>query len=114
MRNWNDYKTYVKKIDSQAKKDMEEMEELAVIVGAIIEKRTALGISQRDLADMCGIPQSSVARIETFKTTPKIDTLLKIMQPLGLKLTVSVALKLLHKVKGRSIKERPFLCLYTD
>ena len=83
--------TYVKKIDSQAKKDMEEMEELAVIVGAIIEKRTALGISQRDLADMCGIPQSSVARIETFKTTPKIDTLLKIMQPLGLKLTVSVA-----------------------
>ena len=88
MRNWNDYKTYVKKIDSQAKKDMEEMEELAVIVGAIIEKRTALGISQRDLADMCGIPQSSVARIET---TPKIDTLLKIMQPLGLKLTVSVA-----------------------
>ena len=93
MRNWNDYKTYVKKIDSQAKKDMEEMEELAVIVGAIIEKRTALGISQRDLADMCGIPQSSVARIETFKTIPKIDTLLKIMQPqpLGLKLTVSVA-----------------------
>lgn len=91
MRNWNDYKTYVKKIDSQAKNDMEEMEELAVIVGAIIEKRTALGISQRDLADMCGIPQSSVARIETFKTTPKIDTLLKIMQPLGLKLTVSVA-----------------------
>lgn len=91
MRNWNDYKTYVKKIDSQAKKDMEEMEELAVIVGAIIEKRTALGISQRDLADMCGITQSSVARIETFKTTPKIDTLLKIMQPLGLKLTVSVA-----------------------
>ena len=46
MRNWNDYKTYVKKIDSQAKKDMEEMEELAVIVGAIIEKRTALGISR--------------------------------------------------------------------
>ena len=91
MRNWNDYKTYVKKIDSQAKKDMEEMEEHAVIVGAIIEKLTELGISQRDLADMCGIPQSSVARIETFKTIPKIDTLLKIMQPLGLKLTVSVA-----------------------
>lgn len=91
MKNWNDYKTYVKEIDPQAKKDIEEMEELAVIVGAIIEKRTALGISQRDLADMCGIAQSSVARIETFKTTPKIDTLLKIMQPLGLRLTVSVA-----------------------
>lgn len=91
MRNWNDYKEHVKQADSQAKNDIEEMEELALIVGTIIEKRTALGISQRDLADMCGIPQSSVARIETFKTTPNLDTLLKIMQPLGLKLTVSVA-----------------------
>lgn len=74
-----------------AKKNIEKPEELAVTVGAIIEKRTGLGISQRDLADMCGIPQSSVVKIETFKTIPKIDTLLKIMQPLGLKLTVSVA-----------------------
>lgn len=76
-----------------AKKNIEKPKELAITVGAIIEKRTELGISQRDLADMCGIPQSSVARIETFKTIPKIDTLLKIMQPqpLGLKLTVSVA-----------------------
>lgn len=62
-----------------AKKNIEKPEELAVTVGAIIEKRTGLGISQRDLADMCGIPQSSVVRIETFKTIPKIDTLLKIM-----------------------------------
>jgi len=35
------------------------------------------------------LPQSSVARIESFKTTPKIDTLLKLMQPLGLKLQVA-------------------------
>jgi DNA-binding phage protein len=27
-----------------------------------------------------------VARIESFQTTPNLDTLLKIMQPLGLKL----------------------------
>lgn len=89
MKSWNDYKNFVKNEDSTAKKDIEEMEELARIVGAIIEKRNSLGLSQRELADICGIPQSSVARIETFKTTPKIDTLLKIMQPLGLKLTVS-------------------------
>ena len=91
MKTWNDYKEYAKKVDSQAKNDIEEMEELASIVGAIIEKRTALGLSQRQLAEICGIPQSSVARIETLKTTPNLDTLIKIMQPLGLKLTVSVA-----------------------
>ncbi len=91
MKTWNDYKEYAKKVDSQAKNDIEEMEELASIVGAIIEKRNELGLSQRQLAEICGIPQSSVARIETLKTTPNLDTLIKIMQPLGLKLTVSVA-----------------------
>lgn len=91
MKNWNDYKNYAKGVDEQAKNDIEQMEELASIVGAIIEKRNELGLSQRQLAEICGIPQSSVARIETLKTTPNLDTLLKIMQHLGLKLTVSVA-----------------------
>lgn len=91
MKNWNDYKNYAKSVDEQAKSDIEQMEELASIVGAIIEKRNEMGLSQRQLAEICGIPQSSVARIETLKTTPNLDTLLKIMQHLGLKLTVSVA-----------------------
>ena len=55
---------------------------------AVIQQRHALGVSQRELANLCGIPQSSVARIESLKTTPNLDTLLKIMRPLGLKLTV--------------------------
>ncbi|MBQ9016140.1 MAG: helix-turn-helix transcriptional regulator [Firmicutes bacterium] len=89
MRTWNDYKDYVKSIDPESKKDMEEIEELASIVGAVIKQRNQLGITQRELAALCGIPQSSVARIESFKTTPNIDTLIKIMRPLGLKLTVA-------------------------
>lgn len=91
MRTWNDYKEHVKATDPEGKKDIEELEALASIVSAIIEKRNELGLSQRDLASICGIPQSSVARIETFKTIPNLDTVLKIMQPLGLKLSVSVA-----------------------
>ena len=89
MRTWNDYKEHVKAIDPEGKKDIEELEALASIVSAIIEKRNELGLSQRELASICGIPQSSVARIETFKTIPNLDTVLKIMQPLGLKLSVS-------------------------
>ena len=91
MKTWNDYKEHVKAIDPKGKKDIEELEALASIVSAIIEKRNELGLSQRELASICGIPQSSVARIETFKTIPNLDTVLKIMQPLGLKLSVSVA-----------------------
>lgn len=84
-------KPHVKAIDPESKADIVEAENLAAIVGAMIEQRNALGISQRELAASCGIPQSSVARIESFKTTPNLDTLLKIFQPLGLKLTVSAA-----------------------
>lgn len=89
MRTWNDYKEHVKAVDPEAKKDIEEIECLSSIITAVSNQRNALGISQRELASICGIPQSSVARIESFKTTPNLDTLLKIMQPLGLKLTVS-------------------------
>ncbi|MCI8991706.1 MAG: helix-turn-helix transcriptional regulator [Eubacterium sp.] len=35
------------------------------------------------------IPQSSVARIESGKTTPNLGTLIKIFQRLGLQLNVS-------------------------
>ena len=89
MKTWNDYKAHVKSVDSEAAKDIEEIENLSAIITAVTEQRNALGLSQRDLAGICGIPQSSVARIESFKTTPNLDTLLKIMRPLGLKLTVS-------------------------
>ena len=91
MKTWDAYKDYVKKVDPDAKRDIEEMENIAAIVSKMVEKRNDLGITQRDLAAMCGIPQSSVARIESFQTTPNLDTLLKIMQPLGLKLVVAQA-----------------------
>ncbi|MCD8325556.1 MAG: helix-turn-helix transcriptional regulator [Lachnospiraceae bacterium] len=89
IRTWNDYKEYAKNIDPVAKQDLEEAEQMADIINTIIDRRAELGISQRDLASMCGLPQSSVARIETYKTTPKISTLVKIMHRLGLSLKVS-------------------------
>ena len=89
MKTWNDYKKYVKNIDAANKEEMENIECMASIIGSIIEQRNSLGISQRELAELCGMPQSSVARIESYKTTPSIDTLLRIMKPLGLKLYVS-------------------------
>lgn len=89
MRTWNDYKDYVKRLDPENKKDMEEVEAIASIVGAVIQQRNELGITQRDLAVLCNIPQSSVARIESFRTIPNLDTLIKIMRPLGLKLIVA-------------------------
>ncbi|WP_405383274.1 helix-turn-helix domain-containing protein [Phascolarctobacterium sp.] len=91
MKTWNDYKEYVKAIDDTDKHDMEAIEEQAQIITAIIKQRNSKGMSQRELAELCNMPQSSIARIETMKTAPNIDTLLKIFHNLGLKLTVTPA-----------------------
>ena len=91
MKTWNDYKDNVKRIDPKGKRDIEEIEVIASIVGAVIKQRNELGITQRDLAELCDIPQSSVARIESYATIPKLDTLVKIMRPLGLKLSVALS-----------------------
>ncbi|MBR1555374.1 MAG: helix-turn-helix transcriptional regulator [Oscillospiraceae bacterium] len=89
MITWNEYKNYVKENDPEAKKDIEEAEMLSAIIGAMLEQRKQLGLSQRELAEKCGIPQSTVARIESYRTTPNLNTLLRMMHSLGLQLTVT-------------------------
>lgn len=88
MKTWNDYKKHVNAVDPEISKDLKKTEEIATIVSAMIKQRNSLGLSQRDLASMCGLSQSSVARIESGKTTPNLGTLLNIFQHLGLTLTV--------------------------
>ena len=85
---WNDYKKYVRNTNPEIGKDIDEIEAISRIVGAMIEQRHILNLSQRDLADLCGLPQSSVARIESGKSTPNLSTLLKIFNRLGLSLVV--------------------------
>ena len=87
--NWNEYKDTVKATDPTGKIILEEAEAEVAIISAMIKQRSALGLSQRDLAALCNIPQSSVARIESNKTTPRLDTLLKLLNQLGLTLSVT-------------------------
>ena len=84
--NWNEYKDHVKQTDPIGKEILEEAEAEAAIISAMIKQRSALGMSQRELARLCDIPQSSVARIESSQTTPRLDTILKIYRQLGLTL----------------------------
>ena len=87
--NWNEYKEQVKKTDPIGRELLEEAEAEAAIISAIISQRNSLGLSQRELAALCDIPQSSIARIETNKITPRLDTLLHILSQLGLTLKVA-------------------------
>ncbi|MBO5564745.1 MAG: helix-turn-helix transcriptional regulator [Lachnospiraceae bacterium] len=88
MKTWKDYKDHVRKTDPQVGKDIDEAEIVSEIVGAMIERRHTMKLSQRDLAALCGIPHSSVARIESGKTIPNLSTLLKIFRELELRLTI--------------------------
>ena len=88
MRTWEDYKKYAKGLNPIVKKNIEEMEILAEIVSKIIERRQEIGMTQRELATVCGLPHSSVARIEACTVKPNVETLIKIMIPLGLTLKV--------------------------
>ncbi|MDR1017480.1 MAG: helix-turn-helix transcriptional regulator [Lachnospiraceae bacterium] len=86
---WNEYKEELKNANPRTKADIEEMEQLAMIVTAIIDQREALGLTQRDVAKVCHMAQSSVARIESGKSIPNLTTLLNILYNLNLKIVIS-------------------------
>jgi predicted transcriptional regulator len=58
------------------------------LIGKMIEAREQKGLSQKELADLAGLKQPAIARLESMKATPQIDTLFKVLQPLGYKLEI--------------------------
>lgn len=78
---WND-ETFIGE-EQKARIDFE-----VALIGKLIEVREARGLSQKQLADMCGLKQSAIARLEKMGATPKINTLIRVLQPLGYKLDI--------------------------
>ena len=58
------------------------------LIGRLIEAREKKSITQQKLADMNGMKQSAIARIEKLSATPKIDTMIRLLKPLGYKLDI--------------------------
>ncbi len=78
---WND-----KEFVSEEEKARIEFE--VSLIGKLIEARENKGITQQELAQMAGVKQSAIARLESMKSTPQIDTLFKILKPLGYTLAI--------------------------
>ncbi|NLB17513.1 MAG: helix-turn-helix transcriptional regulator [Syntrophomonadaceae bacterium] len=78
---WNDPKF----IDPTQKA---EIDFEVALIGKLIEARESRGLSQKELADLAGLKQPAIARLESMKTTPQINTLFKILQPLGYTLAI--------------------------
>ena len=62
----------------------------AQIADRVAEQRIAKGLSQRELAELCGTTQSAIARLERGGRPPRIDTLLRIAEALDCELVVEL------------------------
>jgi DNA-binding XRE family transcriptional regulator len=60
----------------------------AILIGKLIKARETKGLTQAQLAEAAGLAQSAIARLETLKTAPQIDTLFKVLTPMGCKLAI--------------------------
>ena len=58
------------------------------IIGEIIKARQEKGSSQKKLEELSGVKQPIIARMEKGTTSPQIDTILKVLLPLGKTLAV--------------------------
>ena len=58
------------------------------LIGKMVEARRQKGLSQRELAEISGVKQPAIARLESMKATPQIDTLFKILNPLGYTISI--------------------------
>ncbi|GEM_PF-2980704 len=88
----NDFFSYLDKLeekDELLKRWGELYLQEEKLIQTIIESRKAKGISQKELAQLTGIKQPAIARIESGAHSPQINTLINIIEALDLKLTIS-------------------------
>jgi transcriptional regulator with XRE-family HTH domain len=62
----------------------------AQIADEVAQRRRTRGLSQAQLAELCGTTQSAIARLEGGGRPPRIDTLLRIANALECDLTIEL------------------------
>lgn len=58
------------------------------LIGELIKARQEKGISQKKLEELSGVKQPVIARMERGATSPQLDTILKVLAPLGKTLAI--------------------------
>ena len=58
------------------------------LIGEIIKARQEKGISQKKLEELSGVKQPVIERMERGTSNPQIDTILKLLAPLGKTLAI--------------------------
>lgn len=63
-------------------------ETCTAIIDRLTEERHKKGMTQKDLADASGLTQSVIARFESKKAVPQLNTLLKVVAALDCDLRI--------------------------
>ena len=80
---WQDIKK-----ELYSKERIKEFDIEADFLSSLIELRNEKKITQKQLEELSGIKQPMIARIENGDTMPRIDTFLRLLEPMGLTLKI--------------------------
>lgn len=66
-----------------SKEEIYESDLRVALIGELINARREKGISQKRLEELSGVKQPVIARMERGVSNPTLDTVLKLLLPLG-------------------------------
>ena len=85
---WKDLESVLVDAEALTREEIAENRARAAIQIELIKARNEKKISQRKLEELTGIRQTTITRIESGKNSPSVDTMIKILAPLGKTLAV--------------------------
>ncbi len=84
MTNWKELRNQLNLTNEEEQMVRFEAE----LIDTIIKIREEKGLSQVQLAELCNMKQPTIARFESKTHSPQIDSVLKILVPLGYTLQI--------------------------
>lgn len=79
----------LKNENEESKQVFEVAEEVSRVIVQLIEARVDQGYTQRQIAAKCGLKQTAIARLESIRTIPRLDTIIRYANALGLVINVN-------------------------
>ena len=78
MKTWAEVRPKIYTVDEIRESDLR-----VAIIGELIKARNEKNISQRELEQLSGVKQPVISRMEAGETSPQLDTVLRVLAPLG-------------------------------
>lgn len=81
--SWDDVRKKIFTLEENVASDLR-----VAIIGELIKARQEKRISQKKLEELSGVKQPIIARMERGITSPQLETILKVLTPLGKTLAI--------------------------